>query len=84
MGTVKCRDAAIDRENELRVAKHVYHTGLETSIHTAVSTYIIPYGTLRDRLRRAQPRGAAQEKEQLLPPEKEKSIVRFCETLDDL
>jgi len=28
--------------------------------------------------------GAAHQKEQLLTPEEEKSIVRFCETLDDL
>jgi hypothetical protein len=84
MGGVKCRDTAIDRENEIHEAKHAYCTGLEPSIHAAASTYGIPYGTLRDRLRGAQPQGAAHEKEQLLTPEEEKSIVRFCETLDDL
>jgi hypothetical protein len=84
MGRVKCRDAASDRENEIREATHAYRTGLEPSIRAAASTYGIPYGTLRDRLRGAQPRGAAHEKEQLLTPEEEKSIVRFCETLDDL
>jgi len=44
----------------------------------------IPYGTLRDQSRGAQPRSAAHEKEQLLTVEEGKSIVRFCETLDDL
>jgi len=84
MGRVKCRDAVIDRENEIHEAKHEYCTGLEPSICAAASTYGIPCGTLRDRLRGAQPRGAAHEMEQLPTPEEEKSIVRFCETLDDL
>jgi hypothetical protein len=83
MGRVKCSDAT-DRENDIRAAKHAYRSGLEPSIHTAASTYGILYGTLRDRLRGAQPRSAAHEKEQLLTLEEEKSIVRFCETLDDL
>jgi len=77
MGRVKCRYAAIDTENEIHEAKHAYCTGLGSSICSAASTYGIPYGTLRDRLRGAQPRGAAHEKEQLLTPEEEKSIVRF-------
>jgi len=83
MGRVKCSDAT-DRENDIREAKHAYRSGLEPSIRAAASTYGIPYGTLRDRLRGAQPRSAAHEKEQLLTLEEEKSIVRFCETLDDL
>ena len=84
MERVKCRDAAIGRDNEILESKHGYRTGLEPSICAAASTYSIPYGTLRDRLRRAQQRGTGPEKEQLLTPEEEKSIVRFCETLDDL
>jgi hypothetical protein len=66
MGRVKSRDAATDRENEIREAKHAYCSGLEPSIRTAASTNGIPYTTLRDRLRGAQPRSAAHEKEQLL------------------
>jgi len=84
MGRVKCRDAATDRENEIHEAKHACRSGLEPSIHSAASTYGIPYGTLRDQPRGAQPRSAAHEKEQLLTVEEGKSIVRFCETLDDL
>jgi len=84
MGRVKSRDATTDRGNEICKAKHVYLSGLEPSICTAASTYGISYSTLRDRLRGAQPRSAAHEKEQLLTLEEEKSIVRFCETLDDL
>jgi len=84
MGRLKCRDAAIDRENEIREAKHAYRTDLEPTICAAASPYGIRHRTLRDWFRGAQPRGAAHEKEQLLTPEEEKSIVRFCETLDDL
>jgi len=84
MERAKCRDTAIDRENEICKAKHAYHTGLQLSIHTTALTYSIQYETLRDQLRGAQPRGAAHENEQLRTPEEEKSIVRFCETLDDL
>jgi len=83
MGRVKCRDAT-DRENDICEAKRAYHSGLEPSIHAAASTYGVPYGPLRDRLRGAQPRSAAHEQEQLLTLEEVKSIVRFCETLDDL
>jgi hypothetical protein len=83
MGRVKCSDAT-DQENAMREGKYAYYSGLEPSIRAAASTYGIPYGTLRDRLRKAQPRSAAHEKEQLLTLEEEKSIVRFCETLDNL
>jgi len=84
MGRVKCRDAVTDRENQIRESKHAYHSGLEPSIRAAASTYGITCGTLQDQLRGAQPRSAAHEKEQLLTLAEEKSIVRFCETLDDL
>jgi len=83
MGRVQCSDAT-ERGNDIQEAKHAYRSGLEPSIRAAALTYGIPYGTLRDRLRGAQPRSAAHEKEQLLTLEEEKSIVRFCETLDDL
>jgi hypothetical protein len=83
MGRVKCSNAT-DRENNIRKTKHVYHSGLEPSIRAAASTYGVPYGALRDRLRGAQPRSVVHEKEQLLTLEEEKSIVRFCKTLDDL
>jgi len=84
MGRVKCRDAATDRENDICEAKHAYRSGLEPSLHAAASTYGVPYGTLRARLRGAQPRSAVHKMEQLLTLEEEKSIVRFCETVDDL
>jgi hypothetical protein len=84
MGRVQCRNAVIDRENEIHKAKHAYHTDLEPSIRATALTYGIPYGALQDQLSGAQPKGAAHEKEQLLSPEGEKSIVRFSETLDDL
>jgi len=79
-----CRDTIIESKNLIHEAKYGYHTGLEPSIRAAASTYDIPYGTLWDQLRGAQPRGAEHDKEQLLTPEEEKSIIRFCETLDDL
>jgi len=84
MGRVQCRDTVVDIENEICEAKYVYHTGLESSIRAAASTYGVPYGFLPDRLWWAQPIGAENQNEQLLTPEEEKSIVTFCETLDDL
>ena len=84
MGRVKRREPATDRENDIREAKHAYLSGEVASIRAAASTYGIPFGTLRDRLRGTQPRSIAHENEQLLTPEEEKSIVRFCEALDDL
>jgi hypothetical protein len=83
MGRVKRREPADDRENDIRQAKCTYLTGEVTSISAAASTYSIPYRTLRDHLREAQPHSVAYEKEQLLTPDKEKSIVRLCEALDD-
>jgi hypothetical protein len=84
MGRVKPREPVADRENDIRDAKQAYLSGEVTSICSAASIYSISYGTLRDRLRGAQPRSIALEKEQLLTPEEEKSIVTFCEALDDL
>jgi len=84
MGTVNCRDAATHIENEIRKAKHAYTSGFQRSINAPAWTYGIPYGTLWDWLGGAQPRSAAHKKEQLQTPDEEKSIVRFCETLDDL
>ena len=84
MGRVKPREPVCDRENDIRDAKQVYLSGEVTSICSAASIYGIPYGTLQDRLRGAQPQSITHEKEQLLTPEEEKSIVRFCEALDDL
>jgi hypothetical protein len=81
---VKPKEPVADRENDIRDAKQAYLSGEVTSIRSAASIYGIAYGTLRDRLRGAQPRSIAHEKEQLLTPEEEKSIVRFCEALDDL
>jgi len=81
---VKCRDAATHRENEIHKAKRAYHTGLEPSIRATASRYCVLFGTMHDRLRGTQPRSAAHEKEQLLILEQEKSIVRFCESLDAL
>jgi len=72
MDRVKCRDVATDRENEIREAKHAYHTALEPSIHSAASSYGISYGSLRDQLRGVQPRSAAHENEQMLTMEEEK------------
>jgi len=83
MGRVKCRDST-DRENDIRGAKHAYRSSLEPSTRAAASTYGVPYGTLQDQLRGAQPWSAAHETVQLFTLEEEKSIVRVCETLDDL
>jgi hypothetical protein len=84
MGKVKVCKAASEREMDLRDAQDAFLTGLEFSIRSAAKTYGVPYGTLPDRLQGAKPRSEAHRSEQLLSIEEEKSIVRFCETLDDL
>jgi hypothetical protein len=84
MGGVNRREPAADRENDIRKAKHAYLSGEVASIGAAASTYSIPFGTLRDRFRGAQPRSIIHDNKQLLTPEDEKSIIRFCEPLDDL
>jgi hypothetical protein len=84
MGRVKPREPVADRENDIQDAKQAYLGGEVISIHSGALIYSILYGTLRDRLRGAQPWSIAHEKEQLLTSEEQKSIVRFCEALDDL
>jgi len=84
MGRVNLRVPARERENNLQNARKDYINGVEPSIRSAASTYGVPYGTLRDRLQGAQSRVEAHQSEQILSVEEEKSIVRFCEALDDL
>ena len=83
MGKVKKCKAASEREKDLKEAQHDYITGLEPFICSAVKTYGVPYGTLRDRLQGARPRADAHSQEQILSVEEEKAIVRLCVTLDD-
>jgi len=81
---MKCRNAAIDTENEIWNAKHGFRTGLELFICAAASTYDIPYGILQDQLGGAQLRVQHMRRSSCWLHEEEKSIVRCCETLDDL
>jgi hypothetical protein len=84
MGRVKCREPAADRVNDIWPAKCACHTSEVTSRCAEASSYGIQYGTLRDHLRGPQLFSVVNEKEQLLTPDKENSIVRLCEALDDL
>jgi len=84
MGRVKPRVSVPECENNLPNDRNDYINGVEFSVRSAASNYGVPYGTLCDRLQGAQPRVEAHQSEQILSVEEEKSIVRFCETLDDL
>jgi hypothetical protein len=70
-------------KNLFILQKKNYLAGIEPSIRSAASTYGLPYSTLRDRLRGTQSASVAHHHEQLLTDQEEKSIVRFCNTLDD-
>jgi hypothetical protein len=84
MGRVKPREPVADRETDIRDAKQVYLSDEVTSIHSVHSILSISYSTLQNRCRGAQPQSIAHKKEQLLTPEEEKSIVHFCEAVNDL
>jgi hypothetical protein len=73
-----------ERETDLVEAMDEFKAGNFRSIRSAASAYMLPYTTLRDRLRGAQSRQRAHKNEQLLTVEEEKAIVRFCGKLDDL
>jgi hypothetical protein len=83
MGRVNLRVPACECENNIQNGCKDCINGVEPSIHSAASSYGVPYGTLRDRLQGAQSRVEAHQSEQILSVEEEKSIVRFCEALDD-
>jgi hypothetical protein len=84
MGRVKCREPAADRENDIWMAKCECLTGEVTSRCAEASTYCIQYGTQRGHLREPQLCSVVKEKQQLLTPDKENSIVKLCEAVDDL
>jgi len=76
----------ISKEREIDPARAMseFEAGHFRSIRSAASAYGLPYTTLRDRLRGAQPCQEAHRNQQLLTVEEEKAIVRFCGKLDDL
>lgn len=84
MGRVKPRQSECDREASIKQARDDYIHGREPSIRSAALTYGVPYGTLRGRLQGAQTRQEARIEQQVLTPQDEKAIVRFCKALDDL
>jgi len=71
MGTVKPREPACERENNLQTARKDDINGVQSSIRSAASTYGVPYGALCDRLQGAQPRVEAHQSEQILSVEEE-------------
>ena len=84
MGRVKPRVPDCDHKNNLQNTGKDYITPDELSICSAAYTYGIPYGTLYDWPQCAQPWVEAHESEQIPWVEEEKSIVMFCEALDNL
>jgi hypothetical protein len=83
MSRVKPRKSDSEHEKSIHLAKKDYLAGIEPSIRSAASTYGLPYLTLCDRLRGTQSALVAHHHQQLLTDQEEKSIVRFCNTLDD-
>ena len=83
MGAVKARKSKGEREDSIRRAKHAYLQGEVASIREAATAYDVPYSTLRDRLKGAQPRQIAHAKEQLLTPAAEEVLVRYIKLCDE-
>ncbi|KAG0135439.1 hypothetical protein HOY82DRAFT_479895 [Tuber indicum] len=72
-------------EGELRLQealKHYQHSQ-EPSIRSSAEMYGVAYSTLRGRLKGRQSRVSGQLKTQVLSQNEERSIVRWCERLDE-
>jgi hypothetical protein len=82
MGRLKGR-AKEERENLIQLAIKDYYKTLEPSIRASAEKFSIPWSTLRDRLRGAQSRRESHRHQQLLTEYEEKSIVQWCERMDD-
>jgi hypothetical protein len=72
-----------EHEKSIHLTKKDYLAGIEPSIWSAASTYGISYSTVHDRLQGTQSTLVAHYHQKLLTDQEEKSIVRFCNTLDD-
>jgi len=83
MGLVKPRKSDTERETSIHLAKNDYLAGIEPSIRSAASMYGLPYSTLHDRLLGIQSASVSHHHQQLLTDQEEKSIVHFCNTLDN-
>jgi hypothetical protein len=83
MGRVKPWKSDCEHEKSIHLAKKDYLAGIEPSIRSAASTYGLPYSILCDCLQGTQSALVAHHHQQLLTDQEEKSIVRFCNTLDD-
>jgi hypothetical protein len=55
----------------------------DTSMRASAEAYGIPWTTLRDRLKGAEPRRAAHKAQQILSDYEEVTIVRWFERMDD-
>ena len=62
--------------------KHYQHSE-EPSLRASVEKYGVAYSTLRGRLKGRQTHGAGHCKMQVLSEYEEKSVVRWCERLDE-
>jgi hypothetical protein len=83
MGRVKPWKSGSEREKSILLAKKDYLAGIEPSIRSAVSTNGVPYSTMHDLLRGTQSASVAHHHQKLFPDQEEKSIVCYCNTLDD-
>jgi hypothetical protein len=82
MGHLKGREKE-EREKLIDLVIKDYHKTLESSIRASAEKYSIPWTTLRDRLKGAQNRLESHRHQQLLTEYEEKSIVKWCQRMDD-
>lgn len=71
------------REGLINAAKQDYFDGDYSLIRSAASSYVLPYETLRDRVKGAKPQFEAHIEQQSIIPEQEKAIVRHLLELDE-
>lgn len=82
MGRLKGRQKD-ERESHIKMAIEHYQNSMDPSLRQSAEKFSIPYSTLRDRLQGAKNRRDSHRRQQLLTEHEEKSIVKWCERMDD-
>lgn len=82
MGRLKGRQLE-EREEHIKLAIEYYTSARDPSLRQSAEKFGIPYSTLRDRLQGVQNRRESHRRQQLLTEHEEKSIVQWCQRMDD-
>lgn len=72
-----------ERLIQLAISHYQGSSKPDMSMRASAEAYGIPWTTLRDRLKGAEPRRAAHKSQQILSDYEEGTIVRWCERMDD-